>query len=643
MHVAVLLTILAVLLPSAAQAQARSDLLDRMGAAVGLAESGHWDAAATEFRTAASLDPDDALAYLGLGAAELARRRANEAAPWFRRALACERADASAWTGLGLCGVCLGDVQQAEEALGQALARDATIGTALFYRAVLALTRGDQVRAADLLSLARAQSVAPALTDYVEALRQLALGRQERATELLRSLQPKTAAQGKGLPWALPLELRAADGGAVVFSLPTGSALTTQVAPAAAPVSVEVDTPSSNGPLIVEQPLPNAVVSGKVTIRAQLVGARDFDYVAISVDGRVQAITNREPYFAVWDSVNAADGPHQITVRAVGAREVMVQFVANLRNRTVAMAAGRANPYDPTRYRDLTNRVNGLLIHRLPPTSIEKMLLDALEPTQPQAATDLCERLLAADPARVDLLRRLLPLYQRTAVSLNPNTLPEPHEGFRTGKRVCLTFDDGPRPGVTEPILALLAQYGVKGTFLVTGVMSERYPELVRAIAAGGNEVGSHTYSHFRLDTLSPEQQMVEMVRAKVVIDDALGHASPRFMRPPGGHYNPQIKRSLAAVGYWPVFWNINCGSYTQNEPDAAAAAIVKRLTDGSILLLHNGTDNTLALLPHLLRRLTAAGWRGVGLTDITTGPDGQPRRGSPAIAPAGVETHGAK
>ena len=140
----------------------------------------------------------------------------------------------------------------------------------------------------------------------------------------------------------------------MVFALPTGSELTQQTAPAAAPVMVAAERPAVNGPLQVEQPLPNAVVSGKVTIRAQLLGARDFDYVAISVDGRVQAITNREPYYAVWDSTNAVDGPHELVVRAVGAREVLVRLNVTLRNKAVALAAGRGNPYDLGRYRELT-------------------------------------------------------------------------------------------------------------------------------------------------------------------------------------------------------------------------------------------------------------------------------------------------
>src|SRR5262245_43692171 len=61
---------------------------------------------------------------------------------------------------------------------------------------------------------------------------------------------------------------------------------------------------------------------------------------------------------------------------------------------------------------------------------------------------------------------------------------------------VALTFDDGPDPVFTPRILDILAQFGIQATFFVIGKQVERHPEIVRAIADAGHEVGNHTYTH---------------------------------------------------------------------------------------------------------------------------------------------------
>src|SRR6266540_3668302 len=74
--------------------------------------------------------------------------------------------------------------------------------------------------------------------------------------------------------------------------------------------------------------------------------------------------------------------------------------------------------------------------------------------------------------------------------------LPVISRGMRGTKGVALTFDDGPDPEVTPRLLELLARHGVTATFFVIGARAERYPEIMRAILAGGHAVGNHSYSH---------------------------------------------------------------------------------------------------------------------------------------------------
>ncbi|HVE10536.1 MAG TPA: polysaccharide deacetylase family protein [Paraburkholderia sp.] len=65
-------------------------------------------------------------------------------------------------------------------------------------------------------------------------------------------------------------------------------------------------------------------------------------------------------------------------------------------------------------------------------------------------------------------------------------------------KKITLTFDNGPTPGVTEPVLEILRRRGVKATFFVIGgnLSDPRARSLLDDIAADGHWIGTHTLTH---------------------------------------------------------------------------------------------------------------------------------------------------
>ena len=67
------------------------------------------------------------------------------------------------------------------------------------------------------------------------------------------------------------------------------------------------------------------------------------------------------------------------------------------------------------------------------------------------------------------------------------------------GRRIALTFDDGPDPRWTPKIVAVLRASHAPGTFFVVGSQAARYPDIVRALVRGGNELGNHTFTHAAL------------------------------------------------------------------------------------------------------------------------------------------------
>ncbi len=75
----------------------------------------------------------------------------------------------------------------------------------------------------------------------------------------------------------------------------------------------------------------------------------------------------------------------------------------------------------------------------------------------------------------------------------------------------------------TDRLLALLESQRIRGTFFVLGWVAERYPALVRRIAAGGHEIACHGYSHQLIYHQTREEFREETARAKDLLEEAIG------------------------------------------------------------------------------------------------------------------------
>lgn len=101
-------------------------------------------------------------------------------------------------------------------------------------------------------------------------------------------------------------------------------------------------------------------------------------------------------------------------------------------------------------------------------------------------------------------------------------------------------------------ILALLEQRGAKATFFILGWVAERYPQLVRRIAAGGHEVASHGYGHERASAMTPAAFLADIALAKAVLEDISGQAVTGYRAPSFsiGMGNLWAHDTIAEAGY---------------------------------------------------------------------------------------------
>ena len=197
--------------------------------------------------------------------------------------------------------------------------------------------------------------------------------------------------------------------------------------------------------------------------------------------------------------------------------------------------------------------------------------------------------------------------------------------GSRVGRVVYLTFDDGPNPGATEPILGTLAAEGVPATFFLVGEHVRRFPQVARRVALAGHEIGNHTLRHRKLHFAGPARIREELERTHALIGETTGRA-PRAFRAPHGYRNPFVARATHRLGYTVFGWTFGVWD---SDPRVAAQEIRRRvrirLRPGAIVLLHDGDGydpqgdrtRTAAALAGIIADARAAGYSFGSLAEL--------------------------
>ncbi|MGY2130539.1 polysaccharide deacetylase family protein [Blastococcus sp. SYSU DS0617] len=166
---------------------------------------------------------------------------------------------------------------------------------------------------------------------------------------------------------------------------------------------------------------------------------------------------------------------------------------------------------------------------------------------------------LRVHPERLDRHLRLLARLGLRGVSLGE--LLRAREQGRAGGLVGLTFDDGYTDFLDHAVPAL-ERYGMTGTlYVVAGCLGgandwddgPRLPlvdaDQVRAVAAAGHEVGSHTMTHPRLAGADPAALAAEVGQSRRVLEDVLQSEVPGFCYP-YGDFDDAAAEAVRAAGY---------------------------------------------------------------------------------------------
>ncbi len=203
-----------------------------------------------------------------------------------------------------------------------------------------------------------------------------------------------------------------------------------------------------------------------------------------------------------------------------------------------------------------------------------------------------------------------------------------------TEKRLALTFDDGPNPRNTPPLLEILASKGIKATFFVVGRRVRRYRDLLRQTAEAGHEIGNHCDHHVPLSFLPRAIIRRELEVCGNLVEGVVG-LRPRFMRPPMGWFNDKVLEVTRGLGYEPVIGSVHPQDSRQPGLETILRRMRRRIDPGAIIILHDGgwrvgvdRSQSLAAVDIITDELLESGYRFQTLSELV----GEPHQGKSTV-----------
>ena len=196
------------------------------------------------------------------------------------------------------------------------------------------------------------------------------------------------------------------------------------------------------------------------------------------------------------------------------------------------------------------------------------------------------------------------------------------------GKRIALTYDDGPNDPHTLRLLEVLARHDVKATFFMIGRFVRQRPDIARAVAQAGHIVGNHTTTHPLLIFESASQTRIQLLECRDALNDAIGEHSNLF-RPPYGGRRPATLRIVRELGLEPVLWNVTGYDWTAPPAAVIEKKVMRQMRGGDVILLHDGghremgadRSQTVIATDNLIRRYKDQGYEFVSVPAVHRQP----------------------
>ena len=203
-------------------------------------------------------------------------------------------------------------------------------------------------------------------------------------------------------------------------------------------------------------------------------------------------------------------------------------------------------------------------------------------------------------------------------------------------KMVAYTFDDGPRNQITDAVLDIVEQYGIRVTFFIKGDNIAGHEEQLMRMLSLGCEIGNHTWMHTDIETLTASEMREEIGRVNDAIRERFGYTIKLF-RPPYISYGKKGDDTRNALVALMEEWDMAVINHTRSTHDThsdyTADMIYERGVmetdelgkglDGSIILCHDKQQRTVDAFARIVPELLSRGYQFVTVSELLHYSDG--------------------
>lgn len=202
----------------------------------------------------------------------------------------------------------------------------------------------------------------------------------------------------------------------------------------------------------------------------------------------------------------------------------------------------------------------------------------------------------------------------------------------KEGKRVFLTFDDGPSKDVTPHILDILDKYNIKATFFVLGNRVKMYPDIVKQEYEAGHYIANHGYSHkYSSIYKNVDSILKEYNKTEQAIREALGdetYSSNLFRFPGGSKGGPyekikkKARKELKEYGIAYLDWSALTYDAEGAKTKKEILSNLKETINGwnnVVILMHDAADKkiTYETLEDVIKYLKKEGYEFKNIYDL--------------------------
>ena len=167
-----------------------------------------------------------------------------------------------------------------------------------------------------------------------------------------------------------------------------------------------------------------------------------------------------------------------------------------------------------------------------------------------------------------------------------------------------------------DKILETLEAQETKVTFFMVGDWIEKNEEVAKKIHEAGHELANHSYNHPHVNNLSYDKNVEQIKKCSELIQNITGKPSTLY-RGPYGEYNDTVINAAKDTNHMTIQWSIDTLDYKALTGEQMWERIEPKLENGSIILMHNGTENTANSLEFIITNIKNKGYNIVPVSEL--------------------------